>query len=313
MIRRVQNPAFDESVRLLLALHELIASGKGDDAEADDIRDQMDEPWYEMTPFERDLVNDLSADLYTIGHRHPDTISGVEKHSMDDDFNTAVQQGHWTRVLSIVREAQGSLPADDAALIRGVAWIHLSQPEVGVRFLGELKRLRPLSDRERIWLLTCLMQTERVDETMQVANEFAKSPNPLVRLRASNALSLAAQRVSDQGGEYVRDRAIEIAEESLDEVELMIPGDRTAEVLWQSSLFQLALDYQESGKTAEAVGVCNRILKRVPDNFDAQMLLDWLTFEDNPVQSRQRSWRHLRNRLPQRTALEMPDFSLERH
>jgi hypothetical protein len=40
-------------------LKELIAQGKGDSEEADEIRDQMDEPWYALTPEERDWLESV--------------------------------------------------------------------------------------------------------------------------------------------------------------------------------------------------------------------------------------------------------------
>lgn len=49
-------------VRLLVRLDDLMQQGKGDDPEADAIRDQMDEPWYAMTEKEREFAREM-ADL----------------------------------------------------------------------------------------------------------------------------------------------------------------------------------------------------------------------------------------------------------
>ena len=51
-------------IRLLEQLHELIASGKGDDAEADAVRDEMDTPWKHLSKQEIEAVRAYSAELY---------------------------------------------------------------------------------------------------------------------------------------------------------------------------------------------------------------------------------------------------------
>jgi hypothetical protein len=53
-----------ESARLLRELHALFAQGKEESEEADAIREQMEEPWYAMTPQEQERMRGLSADLY---------------------------------------------------------------------------------------------------------------------------------------------------------------------------------------------------------------------------------------------------------
>ena len=60
----MNNPHCVEYVALLVQLHNLIAAGKGDDPEADAIRDQMDEPWRHLNDKEISRLRDLSASLY---------------------------------------------------------------------------------------------------------------------------------------------------------------------------------------------------------------------------------------------------------
>ncbi len=44
-----ENPHYVRYVALLTRLHELVRSGKGEDAEADDLRAQMDVPWSHLS------------------------------------------------------------------------------------------------------------------------------------------------------------------------------------------------------------------------------------------------------------------------
>ena len=54
---------FGISMWLMFRLHYLQTTGDGDGAEADEIRDEMEGPWFEMSAAEKALVNDLSATL----------------------------------------------------------------------------------------------------------------------------------------------------------------------------------------------------------------------------------------------------------
>jgi len=56
--------AFEHYCVLLSKLHVLMTAGKGDDEEADKIRDAMDKPWYKMTKEEQDKVDEISVKMY---------------------------------------------------------------------------------------------------------------------------------------------------------------------------------------------------------------------------------------------------------
>ena len=57
------NPDYVRYKRLLIELHQLIADGKGDDEEAEAVRDQMDTPWYRLSSEETDHIGSLSIGL----------------------------------------------------------------------------------------------------------------------------------------------------------------------------------------------------------------------------------------------------------
>ena len=74
MISIISQPSTDylECTRRLRRLHDLIRSGDGDSEAADQLRDEMDGLWNRMTPEERKLSRDLSADLHSLGKPMPD-------------------------------------------------------------------------------------------------------------------------------------------------------------------------------------------------------------------------------------------------
>jgi len=59
-----ENQAFDDYCKLLYQLHELIADGRGDEADAEAIRDKMDKPGREMSEEQVKKARQLSAELY---------------------------------------------------------------------------------------------------------------------------------------------------------------------------------------------------------------------------------------------------------
>lgn len=61
--------AYQEYIVLLRRLHATFESDDSESAEADTIRDQMDEPWYRMTPREREASGRLSEQLYAARDR----------------------------------------------------------------------------------------------------------------------------------------------------------------------------------------------------------------------------------------------------
>lgn len=68
------SPHYVECARSLGRLHSLIQGGEGDSAQADEIRDVLDELWTRLSPEEADQLRALSADLNTIGR-----VPGVSK------------------------------------------------------------------------------------------------------------------------------------------------------------------------------------------------------------------------------------------
>jgi tetratricopeptide (TPR) repeat protein len=51
-------------VRLFVELHRLVASGAGNSDQADELRDQLDRPWYKLSDVEMRMTDILAANLY---------------------------------------------------------------------------------------------------------------------------------------------------------------------------------------------------------------------------------------------------------
>jgi hypothetical protein len=140
--------ATDESparayARLLLSLHDLISAGRGDDPEADAVRDQMDSPWYAMTEAEQERVGGLSEDLYALAEndRRLVKMSAEERQQWSREFGAAFEAGAWDRALELLRHPPDDAAADLVALSQAECWEHLGVPEVALRFMRAATRL----------------------------------------------------------------------------------------------------------------------------------------------------------------------------
>jgi len=59
-----QRPPFERYLRLIIHLHKEIAQGRGGEEAADEIRDETDTPHSALAPWQKALLDDLSAALY---------------------------------------------------------------------------------------------------------------------------------------------------------------------------------------------------------------------------------------------------------
>jgi hypothetical protein len=141
--------AFRDYVQLLLQLHNEMSTGDPDGERADEIRDEMDRPWSEMTEAEHGLVNGLSADLYTIGTNRPKPERQPPQDVLER-FKEAIEALNWPVVLELTREHEQGFDAAQVAEMRGVAWMHLGVPQVALQFFEERMRLGPRKTRYRI-------------------------------------------------------------------------------------------------------------------------------------------------------------------
>lgn len=127
-------PAFVESVRLLLDLHELFVRGRGQGPDASTLREAMETPWYDMTDEEQGRVEQLSADLYTLGERIVEPRPQAE---MCVALERAVAAHDWETALVLLQDHPGLAVPAERARLRGEAWRALGVPEAAAAFFED--------------------------------------------------------------------------------------------------------------------------------------------------------------------------------
>jgi hypothetical protein len=136
---------YQEYVKLLTKLHFLMAEGNGDTEEADQLRDLMDDPWYQMSPQEVHRAEGLSADLYTLVDP-PAPVQHVDQQEIDEFHRLASSALHdkdWDQMLELLREHPHPFAADSVAIIRAVCWNNLGDRETSFLFLKRGITLNP--------------------------------------------------------------------------------------------------------------------------------------------------------------------------
>lgn len=131
-----ENASYRRYIGLLHELHARISSGKSDDADADEIRDQMDRPWYGLSRVEIDRVRGLSADLYSLEikqDRAPAALTD-EGRALCDEFQDALQAKQWDRALGVLRNASRFMKLSDVSFARGRIWRELGDYETAILF-----------------------------------------------------------------------------------------------------------------------------------------------------------------------------------
>jgi hypothetical protein len=136
---------YQESVRLLRELHLLMAEGKSETDEADQVRDLMDDHWYQMSPEEIRRVEGLSADLDTLTDPPPPPrqLTRQENDEFNQLFDTAAQNDAWDRVLELLRDRPHPYPPEQIAFLRARCWENLGDLETARLFLEKAVALSP--------------------------------------------------------------------------------------------------------------------------------------------------------------------------
>ncbi len=138
------SPDYLASVRGLRELHRLIARGEGEAPQCDALRDSLEAPWYRMTEAEKERVNHLSADLYSIS----DSPHAVQLLTPEAERGllaafAARKVGDWDLALSLLRQWGACLQPAELAALRGEIWRQAGDPETAAAFREHAVTLDP--------------------------------------------------------------------------------------------------------------------------------------------------------------------------
>lgn len=105
----MMNPETKNYLHSLIDLHDQISQGKGDDQEADDIRDGMDVPWWKMPSNDTDITDMISVLLYL--------LDGQDK---EPKPRTAAKNEAWKLLVKFVSDSNTEYLDRAARLLGGL-------------------------------------------------------------------------------------------------------------------------------------------------------------------------------------------------
>jgi hypothetical protein len=125
----------------LVQLDRMMAAGRGDSAEADELRDLMEVTWYQMTPDELQIARQLSADLFTLHDdslvRHPVDVN-VYSPSLATDLTELMRKADYVGALRLIQDRPTEISSERAALFRAILYRALGLPEIGLVFFSQV-------------------------------------------------------------------------------------------------------------------------------------------------------------------------------
>ena len=186
------NPYFNEYETRLRQLHRLIAEGKGNTEEADEVRDAMDTPWLHLTEAEVARLDGLSADLYMLQNREVfEPSDGRSKIQIGQAIYAAVKQEKWKEALVLMRKPN-SIPRAKVATYRVAAYEALGQTDAALMFLRYLITLDPSHPVLKAVELSLLKRTHRLEEAEQKATAYLNdaTQSPFLRINSAGLLAL---------------------------------------------------------------------------------------------------------------------------
>lgn len=133
----MRSPAYQTYVTNLLALHLLFVRGLQDSQEADDVREEMDVPWYAMTDEERTLLEALSTCLFCL-HEPLDRDDPTPDQAMA--LANARAEERWLEVATMLADCPKLAKGDEGFLLRAQVWEALGEPKAAELFR---KRVTP--------------------------------------------------------------------------------------------------------------------------------------------------------------------------
>ncbi|HEX7453847.1 MAG TPA: tetratricopeptide repeat protein [Polyangiaceae bacterium] len=160
---------YDSYEALLVRLHELDRVEALDSAEADLVRDRMDESWARLSLFERERLACLSADLTLGRSQHLVLRTAAEQAALLTQAKHAFASQRWDDLLFLLRATEDQFPPALVAYMRGRCWDALGRPDAAYRFFEDARSAEPANVHYELFALDALFRSSKRAEAFQRA------------------------------------------------------------------------------------------------------------------------------------------------
>jgi tetratricopeptide (TPR) repeat protein len=223
-------PPIQAYADLLLAVHDLIAQGKGDTEEAEALADKMDGPWHAMTEADRGVVRGLSRDLYALaeGGGKQVEMSAFERLQWSERAKAAFAafvEGSYDRVLELLcAPFPADVPRFMIPFVQARCWEKLGLLNVAIRFMKVAERFDP---HQAFAVLLLLQKAGYAEEAADYANRILddSKSTPLELYFAGGALLSQAAEGGLDRKKHLLERLVPIMQRAFN-IELNTPPEK---------------------------------------------------------------------------------------
>ena len=265
--------AFDLVARGTIVLHQLIADGKGDEPEADAVRDSLDAPLASLSKSERERARMLSEDLYSLTELKPDRVLKAASADAQASFQAiynAKQRRQWDVVLDLIRKWQDYLPLVVLSHLRGSTWAEAGKYEIASAFYAKAADIEPKGNYPALYLDA--LSKSNPAKAKGVAEKVVNSPEdysaPTV-IQAAHVLAAAARPLPANEARAIETELIPVVEGAMQALER--DKKQESESYLVAALL-IGSAYEHKGDTRAAYDYYSRGLSVDPQN-DALLIL----------------------------------------
>jgi tetratricopeptide (TPR) repeat protein len=261
------SPGFDVVARGTIALHRLIAKGKGDDAESEALRDSLDQPISALSQTERERARFLSADLYSLSETNRDRPQKPTNPQVQKNFNAiyeAKTRKDWGRALDLLRRWQEYLSPTLLSYLRGSIWSDAGKYEIAVEFFRHAAELEPDGNYPAVYMhsLARVDPTAAKDEAEKILNAV-ESYTPAVMVQAAHVVAEATRGLPVSATREVETKLIPVVDAAIRKIEA--DGAEDSESYALAAVF-LGNAHEHAGNTRLAYDYYSRGLSADPRN-----------------------------------------------
>ena len=255
------------TVRSTVELHKLIADGKGDDSEGDEIRDASANTWAALSRTERERARWVSEDLYSL-HEKPPARREMTREAQTalNEAYEAKMRGEWDNALALLRDWQAYFDPALVNYLRGSIWFDAGDVMLAGIFFENAHQLDPTNLNYSSISLHCLSVADpkrALQEADRILKDY-KQHSPVLYVRAADIKLMSAKLLSDAEGnrvflslEPVLKEAVQIAQTDPTKI------DATTVVM---AFGLLGFGYEFQGRLHDAVNHYSMGIHIDPDN-----------------------------------------------
>lgn len=137
--QKQRSSAYRTALGALRELARLAEQGRSQTSDAIPFRATLDSKWGELSFEEQELIEGMSADLWTLMDVAP--LGPVPPASTQEAFKTAVETQSWLRVSNLLRDFPRLATGFEGALRRAECWAALGEHAIAAEFAEHASRL----------------------------------------------------------------------------------------------------------------------------------------------------------------------------